>query len=537
MAVTETPPETVDAASATDASPHRSQPTGLAGVLGSGDHKVIGRLFIVTSLIFGALVVGLAEAFTVESIQGDTLDVFSSDTAYQLFSLARIGGIFLLGLPLVIGVAMVVVPLQVGARTIAFPRAAAASYWGWLLGSGLLLGSYASNGGPGGGSSIGVNLWITSMGVIVISILLAAICLATTVLALRPAGLYLNRIPMFAWSVAVASIMWLLTLPVLFALIVLMYVDHRSAGSVFVGNPAELYDNLIWLFRNPQIYVVAIPALGFIADVLTTTSGTRVQLRSAGHTCIALFGILSFGAFMVVPYTSSLESPLVVLMGLLAVLPLLGLAVVCANQFRTGSFKLHAGVVYAVSAFLILLLGVGAGAVGSIPDVLDAPEGTNVSNNIFFLGVGNAVVLAAVIASLGGVHWWATKIGRRPANEKLGLLAPLVLLVGAAAAVIPDLAAGLAGEGRELYADYTGGIEGLNVVAAGGFGIVALGVLIAVLSFLPLFKRSDDEVPADPWGGSSLEWLAPSPPPLNNFPADLPVVTSAEPLIDLREES
>ena len=537
MAVTETPPETVDAASATATSSTPSQASGLAAVLGSGDHKVIGRLYIATALLLGAVVVGLGEAFAIEGVQPETLDIFGDDVAYQMFTLARVASVFLLAFPLVIGVAMVVVPLQVGSRTIAFPRAAAASFWGWLLGSALLLASYAMNGGPFGGSTEGVNLWIASMGLIVLSILLAAVSLATTVFALRPAGLYLSRIPLFAWSTLIASLMWILTLPVLFGLIVLMYIDHRSAGSVFVGSPVRLYSSMQWLFRNPQIYVVAIPVLGFLADVLTTVSGARMKLRPVAQAAIAAFGLLSFGAFLVAPSTAALDSYLVIGMGVLAVLPLLALLAACADVFRVGTFKLRAGVLYAVSAFLILLLGVLAGAIGSIPDVLDAPTspGATINDNIFFLGVGHAALLAAVIASLGGVHWWATKVGRQPANEKLGMLAPLILLLGAALTVIPDLVSGVTGDGAERMADFTGGVAGLNGAVAAGIALVGLGVLVAVLSFLPLFKRGSD-VPADPWDGLTLEWLAPSPPPLTNFVDDLPVITSAEPLIDLREE-
>lgn len=537
MAVTETPPETVDAASATDPSPTPSQPTGLAAVLGSGDHKVIGRLYIVTSLLLGALVIGLGEAFAIEGLKPETLQIFDTDSVFQLFTLARVGTIFLLALPLIIGIALVVVPLQVGSHTVAFPRAAAASYWGWLLGAGLLIASYIMNGGPYGGDVEGVNLWIASMGLLTLSVLVAAVSLATTVIALRPAGLFLSRAPLFAWSVLVASLMWILTLPVLFGLIVLMYVDHRHAGSISIGSPTALYPSIQWLFRNPQIYVVAIPALGFFGDVLQTASGARMKLRGVAQAAIGAFGLLSFGAFLVAPSTDALDSALVVGMGLLAVLPLLALAGAVADVFRTGSFKLRAGVLYAIAAFLILLLGVAAGAVGSIPDVLDAPtQGGSVGDNIFFLGVSHAAILAAVITGLGGIHWWATKVGRQPANEKIGMLAPLVLLLGAALTVIPDLVAGFLGEGLELSADYRGGLAGTNGAVAAGIALVALGVLLAVISYLPLFKRSDD-APADPWDGLTLEWLAPTPPPLANFVDDLPVITSAEPLIDLREET
>ncbi len=536
MAVTETPPETVDAASAAATSSTPPQPSGLAAVLGSGDHKVIGRLYIATALILGALVVVLGEAFAIEGIAPKTLDVFPSDSVFQLFTLARVGTLFFLALPLTIGVALVVVPLQVGSRTVAFPRAAAASYWGWLLGSGLLLTSYAMNGGPLGGSREGVNLWIASMGLLVLSVLVAAVSLATTVIALRPAGLYLSRAPLFAWSVLVAALMWILTLPVLFGLIVLMYVDHRHGGSSYLGAPTALYPSIQWVFRNPQIYVVAIPVLGFFGDVLHTVSGARMKLQPVAQAAIAAFGLLSFGAFLVAPSSAALDSFLVIGMGLLAVLPLLALAAACADVFRTGSFKLRAAVLYAISAFLILLLAVAAGAVGSIPDLLDAPKGGSLGDNIFFLGVGHAAMLAAVIAGIGGIHWWATKIGRQPANEKLGMLAPLVLLLGAALTVIPDLVAGITGDELQRNADWTGGYAGTNGAVAAGIALVGLGVLIAVISFLPLLKRSDD-APADPWDGLTLEWLTASPPPLANFAEDLPVIASAEPLIDLREET
>jgi cytochrome o ubiquinol oxidase subunit 1 len=535
MAVTETPPETVDAASATDASPTPSQPTGLAAVLGSGDHKVIGRLYIVTSLILGLVVVGLGEAFAIEGLKPETVDIFPNDAILQLFTLTRVGTVFFLALPLVIGVAMVVVPLQVGSKAIAFPRAAAASYWGWLLGAALLLGSYAVNGGPGGGSVEGVNLWIASMGLLVLSVLLAAVCLATTVITLRPAGLYLSRVPHFSWSVLVASLMWLLTLPVLFGLVVLMYIDHRHSTGEYYGSAAALYPGIQWVFRNPQIYVVAIPVLGFFADVLQTVSGARMKLRGVAQAAIGAFGLLSFGAFLVAPSPAALDSYLVVGMGLLAVLPLLALAAAVADVFRTGSFKLRAGVLYAVAAFAILLLGVAAGALGSIPDLLDAPAGGSLDDNIFFLGVSHAAVLSAVIAGLGGIHWWGTKVGRQPANEKLGMLAPLLLLLGSALTVIPDLIVGLTGDELERNADWTGGLAASNGAVAAGIALVALGVLVAVLSYLPLLKRSDD-APADPWNGTTLEWLTPTPPPLDNFVGDLATVTSAEPLIDLREE-
>ncbi|CAN5628170.1 cytochrome c oxidase subunit I [soil metagenome] len=527
MAVTETPPETVAAAPESAIATPRAQPRGLAAVLGSGDHKVIGRLFIVTALAFGLVIVVLGELFAVEGAQPATLDVFSSETVFQLFTLFRVGSFFLLALPLVIGVAFVVVPLQVGARSVAFPRAAAASYWGWLMGSGLLVASYAMNGGPGGGRASGVNLWIAALGLIVVALLLAAISLATTVFALRTTGLTLERTPLFAWSVAVASVIWILSLPVLFGLLVVMYVDHRHGGSSF-GSNAGIYGQLAWVLRNPQIYSVAIPVLGFAGDALATTARTRIAPRFAAQGAIGAFGVLSFGSYLAGANSAIYEEWLIIGLALLAVLPVLAILGLAGDLFRRGSFRLTAGALYAVSALLVLLLTVLSGAIAAIPAWSDA-------GSIADVGVGHGAVLAAVIASLGGVHWWATKVGRQPATEALGRLAPLLLLVGSAAVVIPDVASGIFGTGSEVVPDWTGGIGGLNVVTAIGTAVVALGLLVAVLAYLPLLKSGQD-VAADPWEGQTLEWLAPSPPPIGNFVADLPVVTSAEPLTDLAEE-
>ncbi len=529
MAVTETPPETVEAVadSAPASAPHW-QPGGLAGVLGSGDHKVIGRLYIGGALLFGTVVLALSLLFGVEAIDPPTLEVFSADTVFQMWTLGRIGQVFLLALPLVIGLAMVVVPLQVGSRSIAFPRAAAASFWGWLVGATLLVASYAMNGGPGGGSKEGVNLWIASLGLLVVATVLAAVCLATTVIALRTPGMTVARTPLFAWSVLVASVLWLLTLPVLGGLLVLLYVDHRHGGSSFGGN-AQLFGRITWVLRNPQIYVVAIPVLGFAADVLATTARTRIAPRSVALGAIGAFGVLGFGAFLAAPDGASYESWLFIGMSLLAALPVLAILGLAGDLFRRGTLRLTAGSIYAVTALVLLLIGVAAGALGSIP-ALEA------NGTIYDLGVSHAVLLATLTAALGGIHWWATKIGRQSANESLGRLVPALLLLGTLAAVVPDLISGIAGENGELAPDWSGGIEGLNIVVPIGVGLIAIALLVAVVSFLPLLRSSTDEVPADPWEGQTLEWLAPSPPPLANFVDDLPVVASAEPLTDQREE-
>src|SRR5690606_32909865 len=157
------------------------------------------------------------------------------------------GGVFLLLVPLTIGVATAIVPLQIGASTLAFPRAAAAAAWTYLLGGGLLLGAYAIDGGPGGTDQDGLELFVAAFVLVLLAQAVAWICLLTTVLALRAPGLTMRRIPLFAWSILVGGAVWLLTLPFLAAHNVLSFLDVRYDG--FLGGAEDgLYGRIAWAF-------------------------------------------------------------------------------------------------------------------------------------------------------------------------------------------------------------------------------------------------------------------------------------------------
>jgi hypothetical protein len=177
------------------------------------------------------------------------------------------------------------------------------------------------------------------------------------------------------------------------------------------------------------------------------------------------------------------------------------------------------------------------GAIGAVPGVLEAPADGTIVANIFFLGVTHGAVLAAVI---GGArrHLVVGHQGRPPARRRQARHArPARPARGSVLVVIPDLVSGIVGEGQELLADYSGGIEGLNVVGALGVGIVASGCSLALVSFLPLLKApSDDDVARRPVGRPDARVAHRVAAPVENFEGELAVVTSAEPLIDLREE-
>ena len=215
----------------------------------------------------------------------------------QLLSLYRYGLVFIGVLPLLLGLAIAIVPLQVGAYRIAFGRAAALSFWGWLIGSGLMIAAYAANGGPGGGNSEAVDLYLLSLALVVVSLLLGAVCVVTTALTLRTAGMTLGRMPILAWGAFVTGVMLLLSLSVLVGDLIMVYVDHHYGRLVFGGNvgvPAWLD----WSVSQPQTYLYALIGLGAIGDVIPVMSKVRQPMRFTVLGALGVAAALSFGGYL-----------------------------------------------------------------------------------------------------------------------------------------------------------------------------------------------------------------------------------------------
>lgn len=518
MTATQAPP--VTASDAPPATTTSAPATGLAGILGSADHKVVGRLYIGAALLFGlaSAVAGLLAG--IDRIDGELGNtILASDTAPQVLSFHRGSVPLLFTIPALLGLAMVVVPLQVGARAIAFPRAAAASFWGYLIGAALFVTAFAINGGPGGGSADGIDLWATSTGLVVASLLLGSICVATTALGARTRGMSLDRVPMFTWSLLCTTTVWLLTLPVVLAILLLVYLDHRFGQVLFTDAGLALDAHVDWLNRQPQVYALAVPVLGVVLDVAATATRTRLPQRAVARTLIAAFAALGIGAFALISLDPSVaDQPVTKGMALLAPLPVLGVLALVGLTLRSGRPTPTSGLVGGVVATLVLLLATLVGAATPFEGALELAGTQWVSAQ------SHLTVAAALIALLAGLYHWSTKVTGRAGAEALGRTAPLLLALGAVLVAVPEAISGLTGDGEEAAT----GIEAMNVASVAGAALLVLGALVAVAGLVG--RRRDDE-PADPWGGSTLEWATASPPSFANFDGDVPEVTSAEPLL------
>ena len=536
MTVTEAPRAATGEAAAPSLS---APPTGLAAVVGSADPRTIGRLFVGTSLLFlvAAAVVGAIVGVEQSDSTGSLL--MGDSTAVRLFTLHETTLLFLGVLPLLVGLATAVVPLQVGASTVAFPRASAAAYWVWLTCGALVLASYAIDGGPFGSETGPVGLYVAGLVAVAIALAVATISVVTTVLALRAPGMSLRRVPLFSWSMLVAGTAWVLTLAALGGMLLLVYVDLRY-GQQFLGGAGGVWNRIAWVFWQPTLYLAAVPALGIVADVVPVFAQRRHQRHGAAMFLLGLAAAIGFGAWAQLGATVDgsaspapwlYEGPWIVV-GVLAVLPVLGLLGLWTGTLAKGKVRLSTPLVLAQLGGLLVLLGVAGGVATVIEDL-------ELAATTWATGQTILVLAGTILAALAGVSFWAPKLYGKLVPDGLTRLGATLVFLGALVAAVPQAVAGLAYDQSRLVADGIAAVDAgdidtvevLDLVSGIGLGVVALGLIVAGLA---LTARRRGEGPGDdPWSGHTLEWATSSPPAVGHF-ASLPDVTSEAPVYDAR---
>ena len=535
-------------------------PRGVAGLLSSGDHKTVGRMWIVVSLLLGAFVLVCGLLLQLERTALPGVDVFGGiESFHRFFTLHRVGLVFLFAVPLWIGLATYMVPLQIGARGVAFPRAAASAFWVWLTGAGILVASWAIDGGlVAGGAQRAVELSLLSFAMVVVAELAAVAVLLTTMVTQRPPGMSLERMPLFSWSVLVAGAVWLLSLPVLVANLVIMWVDLRGPAAVRYGAGANLFEQVSWVFEQPQVFVFAIPAIGVVGEILPVAFATPQRRWGIMLSLVGLVGVFSFGADLQSFFSPTANTtPLYVVSGVVLALLVLALLGGWADLGRStrrlprpsGHLALALSALgVLVFAAIVAFIRVLGGAVGFLRSFarhneswqrdldsalapLDDLRGTAAAGGLLDL-----VAMAAVLGAVAGLFYWSPKIFGRKASHAAGFGAATILGAGGVLVGLTGLLAGFFGRPDRPSANFSS--VGAEVAAVlGAIGVIGILVGLAIVLIVTLrgaaeLARGASTVP-DPWGGHTLEWVAPSPPPADNF-ADQPVtpVRSAHPLWD-----
>ena len=511
--------------------------SSVADWLTTTDHKRIGRLFISVSLVALLGVVVIAVLLGIERIDGEAamLDVNSIP---QLFALYRVGLTFVVLVPLLLGIAIAVVPLQLGARSLTFPRLAASGFWAWCIGAVLVVISIAANGGPGGGNSKFVGLFLVSHIVLLLGLVAAAASLATTILTTRAPGMNMRRVPAFSWSALISALGLLLVLPAVIGALIFTYVDYRNGRIGFGGNQA-INDWIGFGFTQPATFVYAVPVFGFAAEVIAVASGRKLPMRGVIFTGLGLVGItaalggvtqqpadlsrnishMSLGSWLsdVVPYA------------LFNLLPVLGGFIVIALgalALRGGRPRLIAPLVFGLLGALMVFVGIVANVVYHVGDA-------QLGGTVFEEGVWLYIVYGAILSALGAITYWGPKLWGRLIPDKQVLPLAALGFIATVLASLPYLIAGFAKQPANASEfDYDGPQNLWNGLAAAGH----LLMFITVLGFVGLAARSFTKGTAasdDPWDGQTLEWATSSPAPYANF-ADVHIVASPEPLLDLK---
>ena len=536
MTITDTKPEQVEGVGAAAAAPTAAPvvPARGAGWLLSADHTRIGRMFVGVSLALAVAVLVVGTLVMAERIDTDGT-FLPADAIDQMTSFLWIGLAFLVVVPLLLGIAIAVVPLQLGAQGIAYPRAAALSFWGWLFSGGVMVVSYLANGGPGGGDGQAVDAFLVSFLLVLTALVIGAGCVGATVITRRAPGMGLLETPPFSFAALVSAGALLLTLPVLGGTVVLLFVDHHYGRIVFGGN-AGIADQIRWAVLQPQTYVYGILVLGLMAELSPVAANRRQPLRMTMIAAVGLAGAIAVGGAMQWMPTVDLDgvTPIqglaqLVLYGITALLPglpfllVLGLA---GQAFRGARPRLSGPFGFATAAALMGLVGAGIGVLTPFVDL-------ELIGTVYQEAQSAYLFFAGLLAGMGALAYWGPRLwGRRLPDKPVGGLATLGF-IGTILAAFPYVIAGFLGQpiGASSWSELDGPIQLCNVAVTIGFALLAITVLAFALLALRGFARGE---PAgdDPWDAQTLEWAVAAP----GAPGpDAPVVQSPEPWLDIKE--
>src|SRR3954447_10573718 len=509
------------------------------------DHKKIGIMYLINSIVF--FMVGGVLALVVRSeLAQPGLQLVSEPFYNQAFTMHASFMLFLFIIPILAGFGNYAAPLHIGAPDMAFPRINALSLWllplgGILMASGFLVSGGAAAAGwteypPLSGpqfAGTGTDLWIMGLTLIGTSSIFGGINFLVTIFKMRAPGMTLFRMPVFVWTVLVTSVLVIMATPVLTSALIMLFIDRNYGGHFFDpanGGNAILYQNVFWFYSHPAVYIMVLPAMGIISEVLPVFSGKPLFGYKAFVFATAGIGALGFSVWAHHMFTTGqVFLPFFALMTFLIAVPT---GVKMFNWIATlwrGKLVFSTPLLFALGFLTMFLIGGLNGAFAAAVPIDFALHDTYwVVAHLHYVLFGGSV-----FGVFAGIYYWFPKMTGRMLDETLGKIQFVLMFVGFNMTFFPMHQLGLAGMPRRI-ADYssTAGWTELNIAATiGGFIIAA--------SMLPFFwnvlvsLRNGKIAGDDPWEANTLEWATSSPPPPYNFD-HLPEIRSERPVFDAR---
>ncbi len=514
-------------------------------ILTTTDHKLIGKMYLVTAMVWFILGGVMALLMRAElAFPGN--QVVSDEVYNQLFTMHGTIMLLLFATPLFFGFANVIMPLQIGAPDVAFPRLNMLSYWFYLFGgiiaaSGFLTPSGAASFGwfaytplsdavrsPGVGGDLWImGLWLGGLGTI-----LGGVNFITTIICMRAPGMTMFRMPIFTWNTLVTSLLVLMIFPILAAALLALEADRAFGAHVFDtshGGPI-LWQHLFWFFGHPEVYVLALPFFGIVSEIIPVFSRKPIfgYVGLVGATLlIAMLSMAVWAHHMFV--TGAVDLNFFSGMTFLIAVPT---GVKFFNWIGTmwgGSVSLDTPMLWTIGFLTTFLFGGLTGVILASP-----PLDFHVSDSYFVVAHFHYTVFGTVVfAMFAGFYFWWPKMTGRMLDETLGKVHFWLLFVGFHLTFLVQHWVGVKGMPRR-YADYLpeDGFTGLNQISTVGSLVLAFSMLPFFYNVYQASKKPMVETD-DPWGwGRSLEWATSCPPPRHNFET-LPRIRSESPAFDL----
>ncbi|MBA4311455.1 MAG: cytochrome c oxidase subunit I [Chlorobiaceae bacterium] len=507
---------------------------GISAWIFSTDHKRIGILYMVSMLVFFLTAVVLGVLMRLEMLTpGKT--IMEPQTYNTFFTLHGIMMIFLFiipGLPAVFG--NFLLPLMIGAKDVFFPRLNLLSWWLFIIGGLLALVSLFLPGGP---ADTGWTFYVpysirTTTNVIPalfaafilgFSSILTGLNFITTIHRMRAPGMTWFKMPLFTWALYSTAWIQVLATPVIGITLLLVVVERLFGVGIFdpnLGGDPVLYQHLFWIYSHPAVYIMILPGLGVVSEVLPvfarrTIFGYKVIAYSS--LAIAFIGSLVWAHHM---FTVGMSNTGMFIFSLLTFLVSIPSAIKVFNWIATlykGSIKIEVPLLFVLSFIFQFSIG---GLTGLMLGVLSV--NIHVQDTYFVVGHFHYVMFGGTgFGLMAAMHFWFPKMFGKMFKKTPAIIGWLLMTVGFNVLYFPMFFLGYLGMPRRYY-DFLPQYQSYHIISTVGSWILFIGILIIFINLIISLKKGM-KAPANPWGGKTLEWTIPSPPPVENF-QEIPIV-------------
>jgi cytochrome c oxidase subunit 1 len=552
---------------------HHHHETFITKYVFSQDHKMIAKQFLITGMVWAVLGGLMSVLFRLQLGYPDTefpwlnslLGKWAENghiTPSAYYALVTTHGTVLVFFVLTAGLsgtfANFLIPLQVGARDMASPFLNMLSYWFFFAASIVMLSSLFVETGPfsGGwtaypplsalgdaqpGSKTGMDLWLISMALFVVSSLLGGLNYIATILNMRTKGMSMTRLPLTIWALFFTAVLGVLSFPVLFSGFILLIFDRNFGTSFYLsdifissvgalpneGGSAILYQHLFWFLGHPEVYIILLPAMGMVSEILSVNSRKPIfgYMAMVGSLfAIAILAFLVWAHHMFVTGLNPFLGSIFVLLTLLIAVPS---AIKVFNWLTTlwrGSVRFTPGMMYAIG-FVSMFISGGLTGIWLGNSALDI----HLHDTYFVIAHFHIVMgVASMFGMFAGIYHWFPKMYGRYMNNTLGYIHFWVSIVGAYLIFWPMHYEGLAGMPRRYY-DYSTWesfkmfLELNRFISTVAMIVFAVQILFLFNFFYSIFKGRKVTT-LNPYGANTLEWTTPLRPGHGNWPGEIPEV-------------